>query len=84
MEDLVNYIKRNLKKGYTKESLKWALLNQGYSKIEVERALRKVDFELAQEAPQLEAKPNIKREVLSPKKQIHEEKKGFWKRLFGG
>ena len=37
--DLVDYIKRNLKKGYTEDSLKWALVNQGNSKIEVERAI---------------------------------------------
>ncbi len=83
MRDIINYIKRNLKKGYTKESLKWALLNQGYSKFEIERALRKVDFELAQEAPPLESKPVIKREIMNSKK-IHEEKKGFWRRLFFG
>ena len=81
MRDIINYIKRNLKKGYTKESLKWALLNQGYSKFEIERSLRKVDFELAQEAPPLEAKPIIKREIIN--KRPHEEKKGFWRRLFG-
>jgi len=41
MDELVDYIKKNLKKGYTKEALKWALINQGYSKLEVERALKK-------------------------------------------
>ena len=37
---LAEYIKKNLRKGYTKESLKWALVNQGHSKLEVEKAMQ--------------------------------------------
>ena len=77
--ELSEYIKRNLKKGYTKESLKWALIGQGYSKIEVERALDLVDKELASQAPILNLKPLIKHEIIP----VVEEKKSFWKRMFG-
>ena len=77
---LVEYIKKNLKKGYTKESLKWALVNQGHSKIEVEKALTRAESELASEAPILEIKPEIKVELIEPKAQ---EKISFWKKLFG-
>ena len=42
MQQLIEYIKNNLKKGYTKDSLKWALINQGHSKLEVEKALKQV------------------------------------------
>ena len=80
MEELVDYIKNNLKKGYTKESLKWALVNQGHSKMEVDKALKVVDTQLSHEAPILETKPTIKYEVVEPKQ---EQKKSFWKRLFG-
>lgn len=81
LAELVDYIKRNLKKGYTKDSLKWALVAQGHSKLEVEKALKRVDLELAGEAPILNTKPQIKYEVLG--QLFKEEKKSFWKRLFG-
>lgn len=79
---LADYVKKNLKKGYTKESLKWALVNQGHSKIEVEKAMAKVEKDLAAEAPVLRTKPEIKVEVVSPEDAIV-QKKSFWKRLFG-
>jgi hypothetical protein len=82
VSELSEYIKKNLKKGYTKESLKWALVNQGHSKMEVEKALRKVDEELANEAPILETKPEITLEVIEPKDAVV-EKKSWWKRFFG-
>lgn len=82
MQELVEYIKRNLKKGYTKESLKWALVNQGYSRLEVEKAIKKADDDLAAQAPILKTKPVIKYEILGPKSYLL-EKKPFWKRLLG-
>jgi len=36
MDEITDYIKKNLKKGYTQDSLKYALINQGYSKIKYE------------------------------------------------
>lgn len=80
MQELIEYIKKNLKKGYTKESLKWALISQGNSKLEVEKALKRVDEELAKEAPILRTKPEIRYEIIEPKL----EKKSFWKRFFSG
>ncbi len=81
--ELSSYIKKNLKKGYTKESLKWALVNQGHSKIEVEKAIRKAEEDLAKEAPVLKSKPEITYDVVEPKGAIAEEKKSFWKKIFG-
>lgn len=83
ISEITAYIKKNLKKGYTKDSLKWALVQQGYPKIEVEKAFVKVDEELAREAPILETKPEIKVEVIEPANAVIEEKKGFFSRLFG-
>ncbi len=84
-EALVIYIIKNLKKGYTKESLKWALVNQGYSKLEIEKAVIKADEELANQAPILKTKPEIKYEIVEPKLSADEieKKDSFWKRLFG-
>jgi len=80
--DLVDYIKRNLKKGYTEDSLKWALVNQGNSKIEVERAIEIAEQELASEAPVLKTKPIIKYELVEPEAK-DKNKKSFWKKIFG-
>lgn len=84
IQELANYIKKNLKKGYTKDSLKWALIGQGHSKLEVEKALRKAEDDLAHEAPVLSTKPEIKYEVVEPREYSKkEEKKSFWKKWFG-
>lgn len=82
INELVEYIKNNLRKGYTKESLKWALINQGHSKLEVEKALKIVDEKLASEAPILKTKPEIKYEAV-PAIESKEEKKSFLRRWFG-
>ena len=60
---IVNYFKKNLSKGYTEESLKWALVNQGYSRTDVSRALERVHKELAEKAPEIKEKPKIKYEI---------------------
>ena len=67
INDLVVYIKKNLQKGYSKDSLKWALIGQGYPRIEVEKAIKKVEEELAAEVPALREKPEIKVEVIEPR-----------------
>ncbi len=82
IQQLAEYFKRNLRKGYTKESLKWALINQGHSRLEVEKAMKRVDETLSQEAPVLKTKPEIKFEIIEPKDAIA-EKKSLWKRWFG-
>jgi hypothetical protein len=81
--ELSAYIKKNLRKGYTKESLKWALVNQGHSKIEVDKAIKVAEEELSKEAPVLKTKPEITYDVVEPKNAIVEEKKSFWKKIFG-
>jgi hypothetical protein len=74
-EELADYFKSNLKKGYTKESLKWALVNQGYSRMEIEKAIKKAELEMAASAPILKTKPEIKYEVITDSKP---EKKKRW------
>ena len=78
-DEITDYIKKNLKKGYTKESLKWALVNQGYSKIEVIKAMQRAEEQLASEAPILRTKPEIQH-TIEP--ITDEPRKGFWKNLF--
>jgi SOS response regulatory protein OraA/RecX len=83
MNRLVEYIKKNLRKGYTKESLKWALVSQGHSRLEIDKAVEIAQQEFAREAPVLKTKPEIKVEQVKPTMPELEAKKPFWKKLFG-
>ena len=85
IDEISEYVRKNLKKGYTKDSLRVALITQGYSKFEVDKAIKKAEHELASQAPKLDTKPVIKYESMDPKNMetYNKEKKSFWKRLFG-
>jgi len=78
-DELVIYIKKNLRKGYTKEALRWALIDQGYSKMEVDNAIKSTDQELAQQAPILKTKPEIRHQIIL----VDEKPKKKWFGLFG-
>jgi hypothetical protein len=80
---IVDYLKKNLKKSYTAESLKWALVSQGYSRVVIDEALVEANKELASEAPILKEKPSIKYEVMDEQnKPITFNKNWFKKLLF--
>ena len=78
IQQLVNYLKRNLSKGYTIESLRWALINQGYSRSSVNKAIQLTNEQLALKAPKLKEKPIIKYEIVTDK----EEKKKIKRKTF--
>jgi len=80
---LTEYFKKNLKKGYTEESLRWALVNQGYSRTMIDSALERTHKELAEEAPILKEKPIINYEILDENNKPVPIKKPWWKRIFG-
>lgn len=80
---IVNYLKKNLLKGYTPETLKWALINQGYSRSMVEMALDVAQKDMAKKAPVLKEKPKIKYEILDEYNNPIEIKKPWWKRVLG-
>jgi phage tail protein X len=82
-KNLVEYIKKNLKKGYTLDALKWALINQGYSRVAVEAAIIQANKELAATAPVLKEKPVIKYEIIDEYDQPIAIKKPWWRRIFG-
>ncbi len=79
----MDYFKRNLTKGYPSDSLKWALIKQGYSRAIVEMALEQANKELAEKAPILKDKPVIKYEIIDEHDQPVTIKKSWWKRLWG-
>ena len=80
---IAEYFKKNLKKGYTIDSLKWALINQGYSRMIVEDAIKQANKELAEKAPILKEKPVIRHEIIDEQDNPIEIKKPWWKRMFG-
>jgi hypothetical protein len=79
-KNLVEYITKNIKKGYSLESLKWALISQGYAKVIVENAITDANKELAKKAPILKEKPQIKYQIIDEHNRpitIHKPK---WKK----
>jgi hypothetical protein len=83
VKKLAEYFRKNLQKGYTPDSLKWALINQGYQKTSVERAIELANQELARQAPILREQPIIRHEILDEKGKPIEAKKSWWKSLLG-
>jgi len=87
IQQLADYIEKNLSKGYTPDSLKFSLINQGYSKISVEKAIEKVNKKLAEKIPPIKEKPQISYRIITSdnkKTEIIEvpiKKKKWWKRL---
>jgi SOS response regulatory protein OraA/RecX len=82
MTNLIEYIKKNLKKGYDSDTLRFALIGQGYSKVAVDQALKRATQERAEKAPILKAKPVIKYEVIDEHDRPIKLKKSFLKKLF--
>ena len=83
LRQIADYIKKNISKGYTIESLKWALIKQGYSRSLVEKAIDIANKELAETAPKLIEKPTIQYEIIDENNNPINVKKSWWKRLIG-
>ena len=83
---LIDYIKKNLKKGYKIDTLRIALINQGYPRASVDVAINEARKEIEKESPELKKeKPKIKYELYDAdnKLVLSRGKKSFWKRIFG-
>ena len=80
-EQLIDYFKKNLKKGYTPESLKFSLIKQGYSRTAVDQAFIEANKALAEKAPAFKEKPVITYEVLDEQNKPVKIKSSFWKRV---
>lgn len=80
---LIDYIKKNIKKGYTVETLKIALTRQSYPLSTIELAIKKAQEELAEEVPKIEEKPKIKYIVYDNRNKPVQikKKKSFWKKF---
>jgi len=81
IQQLADYIKKNISKGYTQEALKWALVDQGHSRTEIDRAINLANEQLAASAPKMVEKPVIKVEVepeIIPEKSIWQKIKDWF------
>ena len=87
INQIAEYIIKNLDKGYPVEALKVSLLNQGYSRISVENAIQTANKHLASKIPPIKEKPQITYKLVNHDNSSLEistnSKKGFFKRLFG-
>jgi hypothetical protein len=79
---IIDYLKKNTKKGYPIQTLRFALINQGYLRPLVDGAIEQAMKELAKEAPVLKETPKIEHEIIVDNTPIP-VKKPWWKRLFG-
>jgi hypothetical protein len=83
-KDLIEHIKRSLSKGYRENSLRWALLGQGYSDAVIDRAMKQAIKELSDEerARFEKEKPKITYKLYDENNRQVKFKKPFWKRIF--
>ncbi len=78
---LTEYFRKNLKKGYPVDTLRIALVNQGYSRATIDESAKEAIRKMAEEAPVIKEKPQIEHEVITEEPIV--EKKSWWRRLFG-
>ncbi len=81
--ELIDYFKKNLSKNYTSDSLKFALITQGYSRAAINQAIDQANKEISETAPKLpKEKPIIKYEVYDQNnKPLNVEPFTFWERF---
>jgi len=79
---LINYFKKNLSKHYTPDTLKFALIAQGYSRAIIDQAIEIANKELAEKAPVLKERPVIKYELYDQhNKPIKMEPFNLWEKV---
>jgi len=66
-EQIVDYLKKNMAKGYTSETLKYSLLSQGYTRTAVLTAIETANKDLAKAVPKHKEKPQITYKVVKDK-----------------
>ena len=77
-----NFVDFLITKGYTAEALKFALMNQGYSRAAIDVAVETANKELSEKAPVLKEKPIIKYELIDENNNpIKIGKISFWEKI---
>ena len=80
-EQLIDYFKKNLKKGYTSDSLKFSLVKQGYSRTSVDQAFIEANKALAEKAPEFKEKPVITYQIMDENDKPIKVKRSFWSQV---
>jgi AAA15 family ATPase/GTPase len=79
---LIEYFKKNLKKGYPLETLRQALLRQGYSKSSIDNSLEEAKKEIAKKEPAIKEKPVIKYQLYDENYKPIKVRRPWWRVLF--
>ena len=78
---LIEYVKRNLKKGYPSDTLQIALIKQGYMRSTIDEAIKEATSQMALEVPIIKEKPQIEHEIISEGENRFVVKKSFWEKI---
>ena len=62
---LMDYLRKNMGKGYDTESLRWALVDQGYSRTLIDSAIKEASSELSKARAAAQEKPLITHEIVT-------------------
>jgi len=82
IQQIANYIQKNLAKGYTIDSLRFSLQSQGYTRLSIDNAIKLANEQLAEKAPIMNEKPQITYKVITPDSTYtYEKKHGFLKKI---
>ena len=81
IKGLIRYAQRNLSRRYTVDQIRLTLLQQGYSRAAVDRAI-KVALESMPKAPAAEVRPEPKIELVEHE-PVPERKRNFFQKIFG-
>jgi hypothetical protein len=80
----IDHLKRTLSKGYKEDSLRWALINQGYADVIINKAMEQAKKELADEEKERldREKPKITYKIYDENnKPVKLGKRPFWRRI---
>ena len=78
-QKLVEYFRKNLEKGYDVETLKWALIKQGHSRVDVAYAIEQIKDEFSKRNLVKEKEKTISRDDYDFEQPVFVEKKPWWK-----
>ena len=79
---LLDYFNKNLKKGYKLEDLRIILIQQGYLRSDIDRAIQIIREKTKKVQEEREERERKEKEVVEIVEESV-ERKGFFRRLFG-
>ena len=71
---LIDYLKRNLNKGYKIDDLRWALISQGHSRVAIDKAVAYINEVQDTQKPK-KPEPVVQPVIEMP---VIQERESFW------